>query len=102
MWLFRLSGLSPFLGDTDEETLTNVSVADWDFDDPSWDDVSDVAKVGVSNLPCKNSRNPYVKDFICRLMMRDKHRRMTVQEALRHPWITVLHSSFTPSLRLLP
>ncbi|VDO18806.1 unnamed protein product [Heligmosomoides polygyrus] len=80
-----LSGLSPFLGDTDEETLTNVSVADWDFDDPSWDDVSDVAK-----------------DFICRLMMRDKHRRMTVQEALRHPWITVLHSSFTPSLRLLP
>ncbi|WKY09394.1 hypothetical protein Q1695_002059 [Nippostrongylus brasiliensis] len=66
-----LSGLSPFLGDSDEDTLANVSVADWDFDDPSWDDVSDVAK-----------------DFICRLMMKDKRRRMTVQEALRHPWIT--------------
>ncbi|PIO76038.1 immunoglobulin I-set domain protein [Teladorsagia circumcincta] len=66
-----LSGLSPFLGDSDEETLANVSAADWDFDDPSWDDVSDTAK-----------------DFICRLMMKDKRRRMTVQEALRHPWIT--------------
>ncbi|KAK6753136.1 hypothetical protein RB195_012624 [Necator americanus] len=66
-----LSGLSPFLGDSDEETLANVSAADWDFDDPSWDDVSDVAK-----------------DFICRLMVKDKRRRMSVQEALRHPWIT--------------
>ncbi|EYC10055.1 hypothetical protein Y032_0057g2742 [Ancylostoma ceylanicum] len=66
-----LSGLSPFLGDTDEDTLANVSAADWDFDDPSWDDVSDEAK-----------------DFICRLMVKDKRRRMTVQDALRHPWIT--------------
>ncbi|CAB3396936.1 unnamed protein product [Caenorhabditis bovis] len=66
-----LSGLSPFLGDNDEETLTNVSAADWDFDDPSWDDVSDLAK-----------------DFICRLMIKDKRKRMSVQDALRHPWIT--------------
>ncbi|CAI4227244.1 unnamed protein product [Auanema sp. JU1783] len=65
-----LSGLSPFLGDNDEDTLANVSAADWDFEDSSWDDVSDLAK-----------------DFICRLMVKDKHRRMTVQDALRHPWI---------------
>uniref|UniRef100_A0A914V0F8 Protein kinase domain-containing protein n=1 Tax=Plectus sambesii TaxID=2011161 RepID=A0A914V0F8_9BILA len=65
-----LSGLSPFLGDTDEETLANVSAADWDFEDPAWDDVSDLAK-----------------DFICRLMVKDKRRRMTVQQALQHPWI---------------
>ncbi|UMM35968.1 hypothetical protein L5515_008342 [Caenorhabditis briggsae] len=66
-----LSGLSPFLGDSDEDTLANVSAADWDFDDPSWDDVSDLAK-----------------DFICRLMIKDKRKRMSVQDALRHPWIT--------------
>ncbi|CAJ0566744.1 unnamed protein product, partial [Mesorhabditis spiculigera] len=65
-----LSGLSPFLGDSDEETLANVSAADWDFDDPSWEDVSDLAK-----------------DFICRLMAKDKRKRMSVQEALQHPWI---------------
>ncbi|NP_001368673.1 Titin homolog [Caenorhabditis elegans] len=66
-----LSGLSPFLGDSDEDTLANVSASDWDFDDPSWDDVSDLAK-----------------DFICRLMIKDKRKRMSVQDALRHPWIT--------------
>ncbi|KAK5971358.1 hypothetical protein GCK32_015057 [Trichostrongylus colubriformis] len=49
-----------------------VGLSDWDFDDPSWDDISDTAK-----------------DFICRLMVKDKRRRMTVQDALRHPWITV-------------
>ncbi|KAK6047730.1 immunoglobulin I-set domain protein [Cooperia oncophora] len=65
-----LSGLSPFLGDTDEETLANVSAADWGFDDPVFDDVSDAAK-----------------DFICRLMCKDKRRRMTVKQALQHPWI---------------
>uniref|UniRef100_A0A0N5ALN6 Myosin light chain kinase, smooth muscle n=1 Tax=Syphacia muris TaxID=451379 RepID=A0A0N5ALN6_9BILA len=65
-----LSGLSPFLGENDEETLANVSAGDWDFDDPSWDDVS-----------------PLAKDFICRLMIKDKRRRMTVAEALQHPWI---------------
>ncbi|VDL74389.1 unnamed protein product, partial [Nippostrongylus brasiliensis] len=66
-----LSGMSPFLGDTDAETLANVSAADWDFDDPTFDDVSDLAK-----------------DFICRLMCKDKRRRITVQQALQHPWIT--------------
>ncbi|KHN81711.1 Titin [Toxocara canis] len=66
-----LSGLSPFLGDTDEETLANVSAADWGFDDPSWEDVS-----------------PMAKDFICRLMVKDKRKRLTVAEALAHPWIT--------------
>ncbi|VDM54489.1 unnamed protein product [Angiostrongylus costaricensis] len=66
-----LSGLSPFIGDSDEETLANVSAADWNFEDASWNDVSDAAK-----------------DFICRLMAKDKRRRMTVQQALKHPWIT--------------
>ncbi|KIH51671.1 immunoglobulin I-set domain protein [Ancylostoma duodenale] len=65
-----LSGLSPFFGATDEETLANVSAADWDFDDAAWDDVSETAK-----------------DFICRLMVKDKRKRMTVQQALEHPFI---------------
>ncbi|KAJ1359849.1 hypothetical protein KIN20_018667 [Parelaphostrongylus tenuis] len=66
-----LSGLSPFIGDSEEETLANVSAANWDFDDSLWDDVSDTAK-----------------DFIRRLMVKDKRRRMTVQQALKHPWIS--------------
>ncbi|VDK50737.1 unnamed protein product [Anisakis simplex] len=66
-----LSGLSPFLGDTDEETLANISAADWDFDDEEWQDVS-----------------PMAKDFISRLMVKDRRKRLTVAEALSHPWIT--------------
>ncbi|KAK5966765.1 hypothetical protein GCK32_009833, partial [Trichostrongylus colubriformis] len=75
-----LSGLSPFLGDTDEETLANVAAADWGFDDPVFDDVSDAAK-----------------DFICRLMCKDKRRRMTVKQALQHPWIS--KASKAPKVR---
>lgn len=70
--LRRLSGLSPFLGDNDAETLANVAATDWDFDDPTWDDISDLAK-----------------DFLCRLMVKDKSKRMSASEALQHPWITV-------------
>uniref|UniRef100_A0A914ZQD0 Titin n=1 Tax=Parascaris univalens TaxID=6257 RepID=A0A914ZQD0_PARUN len=66
-----LSGLSPFLGNSDEETLANVSAGDWDFDDPSWEEVSPVAK-----------------DFICRLLVKDRRRRLTPSEALSHPWIS--------------
>ncbi|KHJ77600.1 kinase domain protein, partial [Oesophagostomum dentatum] len=73
-----LSGLSPFLGETDAETLANVSAADWDFDDPSFDDVSETAK-----------------DFICRLMVKDKRKRMTVQQALRHPFICVSSTRYS-------
>ncbi|OUC40207.1 immunoglobulin I-set domain protein, partial [Trichinella nativa] len=66
-----LSGISPFAGDTDEETLANVSVADWNFDDSIWTQVSDTAK-----------------DFVSKLMTKNKNNRMTVEEALQHPWIT--------------
>ena len=45
-----LSGLSPFMGDTDAETLTNVQLADWDFDDPVFDEISDEAKDFISSL----------------------------------------------------
>lgn len=43
------------MGNSDEETLANVSAGDWDFDDPSWEDVS-----------------PMAKDFICRLLVKDR------------------------------
>jgi serine/threonine protein kinase len=72
-----MSGLSPFLGEVDQETLANVAAGDWDFDDPAWDDISDLGK-----------------DFICRLMVKDKRQRMTASEALAHPWITVCSLMF--------
>ncbi|NXX85419.1 MYLK2 kinase, partial [Urocolius indicus] len=48
-----LSGLSPFLGDNDTETLNNVLAANWYFDEETFESVSDEAKDFVSNLIIK-------------------------------------------------
>ncbi|XP_067046319.1 uncharacterized protein [Acropora muricata] len=65
-----LSGLSPLLGDDDNETLTNVTAADWDFDDESFDVISDQAK-----------------DFISKLMVKNPRKRNTVAQCLQHDWM---------------
>jgi serine/threonine protein kinase len=65
-----LSGLSPFGGETDEDTLRNVRNCDWNIEDPSFSAVS------------ANS-----KDFIKRLLVREPDRRLTVHQALDHPWL---------------
>jgi len=46
----RLSGLSPFMGDTDQETLSNVTACDVDFDDECFDDISNEAKQFIVKL----------------------------------------------------
>lgn len=33
----RLSGLSPFMGDSDVETFSNITRADYDYDDEAFD-----------------------------------------------------------------
>lgn len=50
----RLSGLSPFLGDDDTETLNNVLSGNWYFDEETFEAVSDEAKDFVSNLIVKD------------------------------------------------
>lgn len=67
-----LSGLSPFMGDTDAETLTNVQLAEWDFDDPVFDDISDEAK-----------------EFISGLLVLRANKRSTVDQLLKHRWYTI-------------
>ena len=37
----RLSGISPFMGETDQETLKNVASGEWDFDEEAFADISD-------------------------------------------------------------
>lgn len=50
---FRLSGLSPFMGDTDAETFANITRADYDFDDEAFDAISQDAKDFISALLVK-------------------------------------------------
>lgn len=52
--LCRLSGLSPFMGATDVETMANVTIAKYDFDDEAFQDISDNAKDFIKKLLLKD------------------------------------------------
>ncbi|XP_057707533.1 myosin light chain kinase, smooth muscle [Corythoichthys intestinalis] len=65
-----LSGLSPFMGDNDNETLANVTSATWDFEDEAFDEISDDAK-----------------DFITRLLKKDMKARLSCPQCLEHSWL---------------
>uniref|UniRef100_A0AAR2K6G7 Uncharacterized protein n=1 Tax=Pygocentrus nattereri TaxID=42514 RepID=A0AAR2K6G7_PYGNA len=66
-----LSGLNPFIAETNQQTIDNISNAEYCFDDESFKDAS------VEAL-----------DFIDRLLTKDRKHRMTAAEALNHPWLT--------------
>lgn len=51
-----LSGLSPFMGETDVETMANVTIAKYDFDDACFDDVSDYGRDFIEKLLRKSKR----------------------------------------------
>ncbi|XP_037538284.1 death-associated protein kinase 3 [Nematolebias whitei] len=68
-----LSGASPFLGETKQETLTNISAVNYDFDEEYFSNTSELAK-----------------DFIRRLLVKDPKKRMTIDQSLQHPWIKVI------------
>ncbi|KAM4030295.1 myosin light chain kinase 2, skeletal/cardiac muscle isoform 1-T1 [Anomaloglossus baeobatrachus] len=68
-----VSGLSPFLGANDTETMNNVLLGDADFDEEPFELVSEEAK-----------------NFISNLLVRDISGRMIAGECLKHPWLNDL------------
>ncbi|XP_032853975.2 myosin light chain kinase 3 isoform X2 [Tyto alba] len=68
-----LSGLSPFLGETDAETMNYVVNCSWDFDAEAFEQLSDEAK-----------------DFISKLLMKEKSCRMSATQCLEHEWLNNL------------
>ncbi|CAI9718065.1 myosin light chain kinase, smooth muscle isoform X3 [Octopus vulgaris] len=69
-----ISGLAPFTGETNVETLSNVTQAVYDFDDETFDEISDAAK-----------------DFISKLLVKKKENRMTIHMCLQHEWLALDH-----------
>ncbi|XP_043092733.1 calcium/calmodulin-dependent protein kinase type 1D [Puntigrus tetrazona] len=65
-----LCGYPPFYDENDSKLFEQILKADYEFDAPYWDDISDSAK-----------------DFISCLMEKDPTKRYTCEQALRHPWI---------------
>ncbi|XP_023032079.2 myosin light chain kinase, smooth muscle isoform X3 [Drosophila willistoni] len=75
-----LSGLSPFMGDSDVETFSNITRADYDYDDEAFDCVSQEAK-----------------DFISQLLVHRKEDRLTARECLESKWLKQRHDDNTMS-----
>lgn len=72
--LFRLSGISPFMGETDIETMANVTIAKYDFDDEAFSQVSKEALDFISKLLVKDMRYLFIVEFfdgcnVCALWM---------------------------------
>jgi len=65
-----LSGKSPFMGDNDAQTFTNITIAEFDFDDEEFDAISQDSK-----------------DFISALLIKRKEKRLTARECLKHKWL---------------
>ncbi|XP_067303310.1 myosin light chain kinase 2, skeletal/cardiac muscle [Pseudorasbora parva] len=65
-----LSGLSPFLGDDDGQTLNNVLMGNWYFDEDAFEHVSAEAR-----------------DFVSNLLIRERSGRMSATQCLKHPWL---------------
>lgn len=79
-----LSGLSPFLGDNDTDTMNNVLSSEVDFNEEPFENVSDEAK-----------------EFISNLLIRDKSGRLSAGQCLRHPWLNNLAEKAKRCNRLL-
>ncbi|KAM4704752.1 myosin light chain kinase family member 4 [Rhinophrynus dorsalis] len=66
-----LSGLSPFLGEDDNETLNNIIACQFDFEGDEFMNISEAAK-----------------EFITKLLIKEKCWRMSATEALKHTWLS--------------
>ncbi|XP_056317938.1 myosin light chain kinase 3 [Danio aesculapii] len=68
-----LSGLSPFMGDNDAETMNNILHAKWEFDAEAFENVSEEAK-----------------DFISSLLVSAKCSRLSASGCMKHSWLNNL------------
>lgn len=66
-----LCGYPPFYDENDAALFQQILKAEYEFDSPYWDDISDSAK-----------------EFIRRLMCKDPKKRFTCKQAIAFPWIS--------------
>ncbi|KAJ8258006.1 hypothetical protein GJAV_G00192090 [Gymnothorax javanicus] len=65
-----LCGYPPFYEETETRLFSKIMRAEYEFDSPFWDDISDSAK-----------------DFIRSMLEKNPKKRYTCEQALCHPWI---------------
>jgi len=72
-----LCGYSPFMNDSDTALFAQIVKADFDFPEAEWSVISD-----------------HAKDFIRRLLVVDAKKRLTADQALKHPWLASSEAEF--------
>ncbi|XP_076447203.1 calcium/calmodulin-dependent protein kinase type 1-like [Babylonia areolata] len=80
-----LCGYPPFYDENDAELFKQILRAEYEFDSPYWDEISESAK-----------------DFIRHLMCKDPSQRFSCKQAIAHPWIsgnTALDKNIHPSVK---
>lgn len=80
---FRLSGLSPFMGESDVDTFANITRADYDFDDEAFDAVTQNAK-----------------DFISNLLVHRKEDRLSAIQCLESTWLSQQNDDSSSKIRI--
>ncbi|XP_019959799.2 calcium/calmodulin-dependent protein kinase IGb [Paralichthys olivaceus] len=65
-----LCGYPPFYEESETRLFSKIMKAQYEFDSPFWDDISESAK-----------------DFIRNMMQKNPNMRYSTDQALRHPWI---------------
>lgn len=66
-----LSGDYPFESEDEHQLMKKIGSGDYDFSSYKWDDISDEGK-----------------DFISQLLQVNPKNRITIENALKHPWVT--------------
>ncbi|KTG38330.1 hypothetical protein cypCar_00017172 [Cyprinus carpio] len=77
----NIFGTPEFVGETKQDTLGNISAMNYEFDDEFFGHTSELAK-----------------NFIRQLLEKDTKKRLTIQDALNHPWIKSLHIALSLNL----
>lgn len=80
---FRLCGFTPFYAETHKELFEKILHSPFEFPDPEWTDISNdgTSYVNVHFLAAK--------DFIGKLLQKEPEKRITADQALKHPWLLV-------------
>lgn len=66
-----LGGYYPFESDSDFELENKILNAEYDFNGPEWNEISQEAR-----------------DFITQMLQVDPKNRITIEDALKHPWLS--------------
>lgn len=74
-----LTGVSPFLGDSKQETLMNVTTATIEFPADLFGNLS-----------------PSCQDLIHKMLQKDPSERMTAKDSLTHPWVSGITNPAAP------